>query len=68
MKLNPKYNGRYIEGAGGTRLFVEENGDLTRPTILWIHGYCQCRLSWDRVRFIFLHMPFLEPQGWTEGV
>jgi len=48
MKLNPKYNGRYVEGAGGTRLFVEENGDPTRPTILWIHGYCQCRLSWDK--------------------
>lgn len=48
MKLNPKYNGRYVEGPGGTRLFVEENGDPTRPTILWIHGYCQCRLSWDR--------------------
>jgi non-heme chloroperoxidase len=48
MKLNPKYKGRYIEGAGGTRLFVEENGDPSRPTILWIHGYCQSRLSWDR--------------------
>jgi non-heme chloroperoxidase len=47
MKLNPKYNGRYVEGAGGTKLFVEENGDPSRPTILWIHGYCQCRLSWD---------------------
>ena len=47
MKLNPKYNGRYVEGAGGARLFVEENGDRTKPTILWIHGYCQCRLSWD---------------------
>ena len=47
MKLNPKYNGRYVEGAGGVRLFVEENGDPTKPTIFWIHGYCQCRLSWD---------------------
>ncbi|HEY6409591.1 MAG TPA: alpha/beta hydrolase [Ktedonobacteraceae bacterium] len=47
MKHNPKYNGRYVEGAGGAKLFVEENGDPTRPTILWIHGYCQCRLSWD---------------------
>jgi hypothetical protein len=45
MKLNPKYIGRYVEGAGGVRLFVEENGDPTRPTILWIYGYCQCRLS-----------------------
>ena len=40
MKLNPKYNGRYVEGAGGARLFVEENGDPTNRTILWIHGYC----------------------------
>jgi non-heme chloroperoxidase len=47
MKLNPKYNGRYVEGGGGARLFVEENGDPTNPAILWIHGYCQCRLSWD---------------------
>lgn len=47
MKLNPKYNGRYVEGAGGARLFVEENGDPTNQAILWIHGYCQCRLSWD---------------------
>lgn len=47
MKCDPKYNGRYVEGAGGVRLFVEENGDPTNPTILWIHGYCQCRLSWD---------------------
>ena len=47
MKLNPKYNGRYVDGAGGARLFVEENGDPTKPTILWIHGYSQCRLSWD---------------------
>jgi non-heme chloroperoxidase len=47
MKLNPKYNGRYVDRAGGARLFVEENGDPTKPTILWIHGYNQCRLSWD---------------------
>ena len=44
MKLNPKYNGRYVEGAGGVRLFVEENGDPTKPTIFWIHGYCQASL------------------------
>lgn len=47
MKINTSYNGRFIEGAGGTRLFVEENGDPGQPSILWIHGYCQCRLSWD---------------------
>jgi non-heme chloroperoxidase len=47
MKLNPKYNRRYVEGAGGAKLFVEESGDSTKPTILWIHGYCQCHFSWD---------------------
>jgi non-heme chloroperoxidase len=47
MKLNSKYHGRYVEGAGGVRLFVEENGDPTNSTIFWIHGYCQSRLSWD---------------------
>lgn len=47
MKLNPKYNGRHVAGAGGAKLFVEENGNPTGPSILWIHGYCQCRLSWD---------------------
>lgn len=47
MKLNPKYNGRYVEGAGDVRLFVEENADPTNPTMFWIHGYCQSRLSWD---------------------
>jgi hypothetical protein len=30
MKLNPKYNGRYVDGAGGARLFVEENRDPTK--------------------------------------
>ena len=24
MKPDPKFNGRYVQGAGGTRLFVEE--------------------------------------------
>jgi non-heme chloroperoxidase len=48
MKSDPKFNGRYVEGAGGTRLFVEEIGDRARPSILWLHAYCQCRLSWDK--------------------
>lgn len=48
MKPNPAFHGRYVQGAGGTQLFVEETGDPTRPTIFWIHGYCQSRLSWDR--------------------
>src|SRR5256886_12741973 len=48
MKSDPQFNGRYVQGAGGTRLFVEEIGDRTRPSILWLHAYCQCRLSWDK--------------------
>src|SRR5262245_51253689 len=39
--------GATSRAAAAARLFVEENGDPTNPTILWIHGYCQCRLSWD---------------------
>jgi non-heme chloroperoxidase len=48
MKPDPRFNGRYVTGAEGIRLFVEEIGDPARPTIFWIHGYCQCRLSWDK--------------------
>src|SRR5712692_1737154 len=48
MKPDPKFNGRYVQGAESTKLFVEETGDATKPTIVWIHGYCQSRLSWDR--------------------
>ena len=48
MKPDPQFNGRYVQGAGGTRLFVEEIGDRARPSILWLHAYCQCRLSWDK--------------------
>lgn len=48
MRPDPKFNGRYVQGAGGIRLFVEEIGDRSRPFILWLHGYCQCRLSWDK--------------------
>jgi non-heme chloroperoxidase len=48
MRPDPKFNGRYVPGAGGTRLFVEEIGDRARPSILWLHGYCHCRLAWDK--------------------
>src|SRR5437762_12447862 len=48
MKPDSRFNGRYVQGAGGVRLFVEEIGDRARPSILWLHGYCQCRLSWDK--------------------
>jgi len=48
MKLDPRYNGRYIQGAGGVKLFVEETGDSSKQAILWIHGYCQSHLAWDK--------------------
>ena len=48
MKPDSKFNGCFVQGAGGTRLFVEEIGDRNRPSILLLHAYCQCRLSWDR--------------------
>ena len=67
MKCNPKYNGRYVEGAGGVRLFVEENGEPTNPTILWIHGICQCRLSWDH-QFENCEPDLITVQGILEGL
>ena len=48
MKPDPKLNGKYIEGGGGAKLFVETAGDPAHPPILFIHGFSQCRLSWDR--------------------
>lgn len=48
MKTDPRYHGRHIESSDGTSLFVEEIGDPSQPSILWIHGYCQNRLSWNR--------------------
>ncbi len=48
MKLDPKFKGRYVQGAGGAKIFVEEVGDPSKPAILWMHGYCQSRLSWDK--------------------
>jgi pimeloyl-ACP methyl ester carboxylesterase len=48
MKLDPRYHWRYIQGAGGTKLFVEETGDSTKQAIVWIHGFCQSHLTWDK--------------------
>ena len=31
-------------------------------------GYCYSEQVSHRVRFIFLHTPLLEPQGWQEAV
>ena len=48
MKPDPKLHGRYIEGAKGIKLFVEEAGDPSKPSILWIHGILHSRLSWKK--------------------
>ncbi len=48
MKPDPRFNGRFVEGGGGTKLFVEATGNPANPPILFIHGFSQCRLAWDR--------------------
>jgi non-heme chloroperoxidase len=48
MKPDTRFNGRYIMGADGAKLFVEEIGDPARPAILWIHGFAQSRLCWEK--------------------
>lgn len=48
MKSDPRFNGRFVEGGGGTKVFVEAVGNPGNPPILFIHGFSQCRLAWDR--------------------
>ena len=48
MRADPRFNGRFVEGGGGTKVFVEAVGNPTNPSILFIHGFSQCRLAWDR--------------------
>ena len=47
MRLDLTYHGHHIEGGGGTELYVESTGDSANPAIVFMHGFCQCRLSWD---------------------
>lgn len=47
MKPDSKFNGKFVTGAGGSKLFVETTGDPGNPPILFIHGLSLCRLSWD---------------------
>jgi pimeloyl-ACP methyl ester carboxylesterase len=37
-----------VVGGGGIRLHVEETGNPRGPSVLFIHGYSQCRLAWRR--------------------
>jgi non-heme chloroperoxidase len=39
---------RHVEGGAGVRLHVQETGDLAGRPVLFIHGFSQCRLAWDR--------------------
>ncbi len=42
--MNKQYQ---IEGGGGARLWAGEWGSPAGPTILFIHGFMQCHLSWQ---------------------
>jgi non-heme chloroperoxidase len=37
-----------VDGAGGTRLHLVETGNARGPAILFLHGFSQCSLAWDR--------------------
>ncbi len=39
---------QWVTGADGVKLFVETAGDSANPPILFVHGFCGCRLAWDR--------------------
>lgn len=38
----------WVTGGGGVRLHVEEAGDPGGRPVLFLHGFSQCRLTWDR--------------------
>lgn len=37
-----------VTGGGGTQIHLVETGNPTGRPILFIHGFSQCRLAWDR--------------------
>ena len=37
-----------VAGGGGTQLHVDETGNPNGRPILFIHGYSQCRLAWNK--------------------
>ena len=39
---------RTVRGGDGVELHVEDNGDHDDPTVLFLHGYSQSRLSWKK--------------------
>jgi pimeloyl-ACP methyl ester carboxylesterase len=39
---------REVTGHGGVRIAVREGGDPAGPPLLFVHGWSQCQLCWDR--------------------
>src|ERR1700730_13252373 len=37
-----------VAGSDGTELYVQETGNPTGRPVLFIHGYSQCRLAWNK--------------------
>jgi non-heme chloroperoxidase len=37
-----------VRGGAGTEIYVHETGEPTARPVLFIHGFSQCRLAWDR--------------------
>jgi non-heme chloroperoxidase len=37
-----------VRGGAGTEIYVQETGEPTARPVLFIHGFSQCRLAWDR--------------------
>jgi pimeloyl-ACP methyl ester carboxylesterase len=38
----------HVRGGGGVALFVEETGNPSGRPVVFLHGFSQCRLAWDR--------------------
>ena len=37
-----------VTGGGGLKLHVQETGNPNGKAILFIHGFSQCRLAWNK--------------------
>jgi non-heme chloroperoxidase len=46
----------HVTGGGGCRIRVDEAGTPTGKAIMFIHGFSQCRMSWDKQ----MHAPELQ--------
>lgn len=43
-----EHRSAWVTGGDGVRLRVEETGDPDGRPVLFLHGFSQCRLAWDR--------------------